>query len=230
MKKCSICKTEKEPSEFSKHKCRKDGLRENCKSCDKQIREQNKKYRKEYSQKRQSNLTDQDKELIKLKRLEYYRKNKAAIDEKKRIYIASNLDAVKIRKKNYYLKNKERLINYSREYNRNKYQQDKHYKLKMNIKSRINLLLKKQHAKKSNRTLELLGCDLETLMIHLESKFSEGMSWENHGLYGWHIDHIIPCSHFDLTDFEQQKRCFHYTNLQPLWAKDNLVKSDKYDK
>jgi len=53
------------------------------------------------------------------------------------------------------------------------------------------------------------------------------MSWDNHGFKGWHIDHIIPCSAFDLTKVEEQKKCFHYTNLQPLWAKDNLSKGDK---
>jgi hypothetical protein len=53
------------------------------------------------------------------------------------------------------------------------------------------------------------------------------MSWGNYGLHGWHVDHIIPCASFDLTDPEQQRQCFHYTNLQPLWAEDNLRKSDK---
>ena len=53
------------------------------------------------------------------------------------------------------------------------------------------------------------------------------MSWENYGYYGWHIDHIIPCSKFDLSKLEEQKKCFHFTNLQPLWALDNIKKSNK---
>jgi len=53
------------------------------------------------------------------------------------------------------------------------------------------------------------------------------MTWENHGFDGWHVDHIKPCTSFDLTDLEQQKQCFHYTNLQPLWKKENFEKRDK---
>jgi hypothetical protein len=75
--------------------------------------------------------------------------------------------------------------------------------------------------------LELLGCSLEQARKHIEHQFKEGMNWGNCGFRGWHIDHIIPCSAFDLTKIEEQKKCFHYTNLQPLWAKDNLRKSNK---
>ena len=53
------------------------------------------------------------------------------------------------------------------------------------------------------------------------------MTWKNYGRNGWHIDHILPCSSFDLTDPEQRRKCFHYTNLQPLWEIDNIRKSDK---
>ena len=63
----------------------------------------------------------------------------------------------------------------------------------------------------------------------MESKFTEGMSWENQGKNGWHIDHKKPCSKFDLSKPEEQKKCFHFTNLQPLWWEDNLKKSDKYE-
>jgi hypothetical protein len=68
---------------------------------------------------------------------------------------------------------------------------------------------------------------LDQLVKHLEKQFKNGMTWENRGFNGWHIDHIIPISSFDLTDIEQQKICFHYSNLQPLWAKENILKSNK---
>jgi len=83
-------------------------------------------------------------------------------------------------------------------------------------------------SKKSKTSKNLLGCSLEVLKFHLECYFTKGMSWDNYGYYGWHIDHIKPCAAFDLTDPEQQKQCFHYTNLQPLWAEDNMKKSDNY--
>ena len=77
--------------------------------------------------------------------------------------------------------------------------------------------------------MELIGCSVSKLMKHLEGKFQDGMTWETRGVHGWHVDHIIPCKVFDLTDPEQQKQCFHYTNLQPLWAEDNLKKGDKVE-
>ena len=82
---------------------------------------------------------------------------------------------------------------------------------------------------KSVGTLELIGCSIESLKQHLASQFQAGMSWENYSYRGWHIDHKRPCASFDLTDPAQQKACFHYTNLQPLWAKDNLSKGAKYE-
>lgn len=80
---------------------------------------------------------------------------------------------------------------------------------------------------KSSGTKKLIGCPIEILILHLESQFIEGMSWENYGPV-WHVDHIKPCSNFDLSNPEQQRACFNYSNLQPLFAADNLQKGDKY--
>lgn len=109
----------------------------------------------------------------------------------------------------------------------NKYQNkrrkiDNNFKLKCYLRNRINAAIKGKN--KSLKTLELLGCSVDELWNYLESKFQPGMTRENYGK--WHIDHIKPCARFDFNDPKQQLECFHYTNLQPLWAIDNIKKSD----
>lgn len=75
--------------------------------------------------------------------------------------------------------------------------------------------------------MRLLGCSIADLCQHLEKQFREGMTWDNYCRFGWHVDHIKPCASFDLLDPAQQRACFHYTNLQPLWHWENAAKSDK---
>ena len=101
------------------------------------------------------------------------------------------------------------------------------FRILCNLRCRIGSALKGKT--KVTRTTILLGCTPDNLIIHLESKFTEGMSWENYGgEMGWQIDHIKPCASFDLSDIEQQKKCFHYSNMQPLWAIDNLKKGSNF--
>lgn len=122
-------------------------------------------------------------------------------------------------------KNKQKILTNNSNYVKQKRKKDIHFKILLNIRSRLGNAIKNN--KKTKKTIELLGCSIPELLVYLEQKFTKGMNWENHGRSGWHIDHIKPCSSFDLTDPEQQKICFHYTNLQPLWAEDNLRKSYK---
>jgi hypothetical protein len=103
---------------------------------------------------------------------------------------------------------------------------DPKYRLKQCLKSRIHKMLKQFNVTKKNKTVELIGCSKEFFMEHLEKRFKNGMAWNNHGKI-WHIDHIYPLSRFDLTDPEQQKRAFHYSNCQPLYVTENIVKGDK---
>lgn len=106
-----------------------------------------------------------------------------------------------------------------------RYKTNLNYRISWHLRARIRVVLKKN--KKIDTTIHLIGCSVGELRKHLESQFQGGMLWENYGRYGWHIDHIRPCASFDLSDPEQQKACFHYTNLQPLWAFDNLSKGAK---
>jgi hypothetical protein len=94
-------------------------------------------------------------------------------------------------------------------------------RIRLNLGTRLYLAVQKKHG----NTMDLTGCSKDELISHLESKFTEGMTLENYG--EWHIDHIKPCASFDLSNLEEQKKCFHWSNLQPLWASENIRKGCK---
>jgi hypothetical protein len=157
-------------------------------------------------------------------RKKYYAQQKDKILARNKKYRDSKKDFFKIYNKEYRRVNKEKLNEQSRLYKKNKYHNDIQYRLKSNLRRRI---LRAMHKNtKSKSTLDLVGCSIEYLRKYLESKFKSGMSWNNYGHKGWHIDHIRPCKSFDLSLESEQKICFHYTNLQPLWWFDNLEKGD----
>ena len=124
---------------------------------------------------------------------------------------------------------KEKILKNQREWDRKQKVTNPAYKIKYNIKSRLGLLLKKQKITKRERTLDYIGCSFEDFKNHLEKQFQPGMSWEKRT--EWHIDHIVPVNYFiknfDFNDINVQKKCFHYTNLRPLWKSDNLSKGAK---
>ena len=128
-------------------------------------------------------------------------------------------------RKQYRTKNIDWWRKYEKEYRSSRRQEDMFFKIKSNLSSRLSDLIKNRG--KGQRTVELLGCDKDTFLQHLESQFTEGMTWENYGLKGWHVDHIMPISSYDLTNEDEVKKACHYTNLQPLWWQDNLEKGDK---
>lgn len=102
--------------------------------------------------------------------------------------------------------------------------------LRNRIRGELNKLKKLNiDVNKCAKSIDLLGCSLSDYKTYIESLWEEGMNWENHGFGDtcWHIDHIKPCSFFDLTDPLQQRECFHFSNTQPLWQRDNLAKGDK---
>jgi hypothetical protein len=179
-----------------------------------------------------------NKSKIKIKKKVYYLENIDKIKnyyvlnkDKKKTYYQNNKDKIKIQKKEYYTINRNKIKNYLnsnkdkiREYYKNRKNVDIQFKLSTNLRSRLNIALKSNY--KSGSAVKDLGCSIDELKTYLESKFSPGMTWDNWGINGWHIDHIKPLNSFDLTDRNQLLEACHYTNLQPLWAKDNLSKSD----
>lgn len=105
---------------------------------------------------------------------------------------------------------------------------DPAWAIRLNLSTRISKALRGKQ--KALPTLTLLGCSLEELRRHLEKQFLPGMSWENYGKEGWHVDHKRPCASFsDLTRPEQQRECFRFSNLQPLWSTDNYKKGAKWE-
>jgi hypothetical protein len=103
-------------------------------------------------------------------------------------------------------------------------------RIRISLATNINGRLRKFQTQKKNSSLDYLGCDMLWLEAWLEVQFQPGMSWQNWGKKGWdgwQIDHKRPCAAFDLTDDDQQRRCFHWTNLQPLWSIENQRKSGK---
>jgi len=218
---CSKCKIEKSVTLFSKDKSRKDGLKLHCKDCRKI---ESKIYREKNPEKR--------KETIK----KYYENNKELISQKQKKFKSENYEKWKKIKLDSFHKNKIKNADKIKQrnklrqdkktiYQRNKIKTDILYKISTICRSRVSKLLKRTNTNKNNSTYKMLGCTPLQLKEHLESKFTDNMSWDNYGFYGWHIDHIIPLS--SAKNEEELKRLCHYTNLQPLWCTDNLSKGSK---
>ena len=155
---------------------------------------------------------------------EYYKKNKKKRDETSKRWRENNRERYNKNVNKSYYKNRKEIIKKNVEYIRKKLKTDMIWVLRTRLRARMQNALKGKT--KSKTTMELLGVPhIDFLKTWLECKFKEGMTWENRHL--WHIDHIKPCSSFDLTKPEEQAKCFHYTNLQPLWASENLSKGNR---
>lgn len=155
-----------------------------------------------------------------------YHKNK----EKRLIYIKK----YKIQNPSYADKSREGVKkwiknnpNYMKEWAEKQRLNNINYRIKHNLSERLRIALK-NIALKEFKTMDIIGCSIKDFKQYIENQFDKNMNWDNYGRKGWHIDHIKPCSKFDLTKKEEQQKCFHYTNLQPLWWYDNLKKSAKY--
>jgi len=254
-KKCNNCQEEKSFDLFSKNKRSKDGLQNKCKECNKKYRHKHKnrttKYLKDYYVNNKDKIIQQKKEYVDTNKekiseyqKEYREENKEKISEYQKEYRVENKEKIQeyetfryerdkekrnAYSKTYYNENKIRILKMVSGNRSNRYKNDTVFRLTESLRSRMRMAINEGNGFKRGSSQELLGCDWQTVREHLENQFTDGMTWDNYGYRGWHVDHIRPCSSFDLTDSEQQKLCFHYTNLQPLWAKDNFRKSDKWE-
>jgi len=183
-----------------------------------------------------------NRERIKAIQSRWIEKNKSELIAKARQRAIDNPDKIKAYHAKYRSKNADKIRERSRRWAAKKRRDDpegqkaklkewrsrnSRYKLVHVLRSRLQSAIRKgvgSSGKKCDKTLNLLGCSVDELKAHLEKLFQPGMSWDNHGINGWHIDHIRPCASFDLTDPDQQRQCFHWSNLQPLWANDNWAK------
>lgn len=198
------------------------------------LRQRNKEYQKE-----NKNRILEQKRLVydeekKRKKREYYEANRERILEQKREYYLRNKERIQ----QYREENKEHISELNSEYhkrhrvrmrarkreNDRRRRENPHERVAMNLRRKLNKIVKESHRQPID---EFVGCSHNRFREYFESLFKPGMRWENHGEL-WQVDHIRPCCSFDLTDPVQQLECFHYTNLQPLWTKDNLRKANKW--
>jgi hypothetical protein len=126
----------------------------------------------------------------------------------------------------YKIRNKDRIRETLRKY----LDGNNHHRIKHKLLGRVGGILKRAKGKAKDRHIDFLGCTRSFFVAHIESLFKEGMMWENYGKGGWEIDHIKPCISFDMTIEEEMLKCFHYTNLQPLWWRENISKGKKMSK
>jgi hypothetical protein len=208
LKKCTKCGVFKKRESFGKDRSRQDGLFPWCLKC------------------------KSDHRLL----------DKEGVSKYNAEYAKNNAERIKAQRKIWRKKNAERILKYYSEYNRKnkkiknikalKYIKmrrlvDPAYRIMRNLKSRFAFGFKNNYKKSS--LFNYLGCTVQELKIHLESQFKEGMSWNNYGNKegNWSIDHVLPCSSFDHSDEEEIKKCWHYSNMQPMWHIENIKKGSR---
>jgi len=189
-------------------------------------KEERKKYNAEYRKR--------TAQKIKKYRKEYYEANKEKISkyyidnaEEKKAYGKQRFKNNPEYYKQYNIENKDRYNEYWRQYRKDRKKNDPEFKLINAIRDRINSAIAKGYKKCKSK--DLLGCEISEAREYIEAKFTAEMNWSNHGEV-WELDHIKPIASFDLTSIEEQHKCFHYTNLQPLIVQENRRKGAKYFK
>ena len=191
--------------------------------------EYHKKYRLENREKLKKYREENKEKYRELAKNNYY-KNREKKIKYAQTYAFTNKEKIKDKR----LKNRDKINARNRVwqpgYRREKYKNNPQFKLIINLRNSISKLIRRNpQIIKNQTTKELLGCSLDELKIHIEKQFLPGMSWDNYNNKTWHIDHIIPISLAKSMEDVIRLKLMHYTNFQPLWAKDNISKSNKYD-
>lgn len=160
---------------------------------------------------------------------QYLIKNKEILSEKAKIYYLEKKEHINKRNRDYYSANKESVILRNRLYCAKRRLQDKNYVANKKYQGMLSSLFRKIKSGKviNSKINEITGCSTLELKYHFEKMFRDGMTWQNYGLGGWHIDHIKPRCKFNLVDEHELRVCYHYTNLQPLWEFENRAKGTK---
>jgi len=198
-------------------------------------KEKIKEHRKKYNLESKEKIKEKIKEKFKEHRRKYYLENKEKFKEKFKEHYLKNKERIKVYQRKYHNENyKDKFRVYLKNYKSKKRKNDVNFKLIENLRNRIRYIIKFEP--KQSKTLEYLGCSAGQLREHLKKQFITGMTLDNYGrgIGKWSIDHVIPCEVFGIYKEknlekreEKLKKCFHYTNLQPLWFDENVRKSDK---
>lgn len=230
MKVCTKCKTCKDKTEFYSGKsickvCKKLYQKEYADNNKEKVAEQRKESHKKNRESRlikQKEYRDNNKESAALTKKIWYENNKELVSPKRKAYRENNKDSIAARSKAYYEKNKTQIIKRQNKQVAEKCKRDPLFAMQLRIRTSIRQSIRNNGYTKNSNTEAILGCSFEFFMAHIESQFVDGMSWENSSK--WHIDHIYPVSKAE--NEEHLIRLNHYTNLQPLWAADNLKKGN----
>lgn len=220
-KTCSTCGIEKDESFFGKSKKYSSGLRYQCNECRKQYYHKNhekilKQKHDDYEKHKEQRLKDCAKyrKTHRKEMLEYFKRHYQENREKilQQQHLRKISEPVKARRREHY---------------KNVLKKDVRFMIEKRLRNRLRDAVKKQSGMKHGKYHEIIGCNYETLKKHIESKFTEGQTWEKLLNAELHLDHIIPCDAYDLTKESEQRKCFSYRNIQPLWETHNLSKLAK---
>lgn len=229
-KDCPTCKKEFVPKKQQMIYCSVE-----CKDSSDYYKEENRKHAKEWrinnpdkAKKSQHDNYHNFREERRKQAKMFADKNREKINKYAEEYRKNNIELLRIRDAKYRIKNRQHYLELKKK-KYYKYMKNTNFKLRTNLGHRLYFALKTKKIIKKYSVAKYFGCSIEELKKHISSQFKEGMSWENYGKYTWHVDHIRPCVSFDLSKEEEIYKCFNYTNLQPLWAQENLIKNDKYD-